>query len=167
MKENTKTTILVIAVIICAIAMTFISYKIINNDEQKEPVSSSTNVEKDIESKNEETNKTENEVLNKKEEKAEEAKENEEKNKDQNKEEENDEINNVEEPKTPQVEGATNQEKAINIVKNKWGQSNDVYFAAMGIDTEGKYIISVNDSATSAVRAWCYVDVDKAEIVVK
>ena len=40
-------------------------------------------------------------------------------------------------------------------------------FADMGIDTEGKYIISVNDSATSAVRAWCYVDVDKAEIVVK
>lgn len=151
MKEKTKTTILIIIIILCAIGLTFLSYKILNNEEQKEPVSNPTNI---IEDKNEGKDITEN-----KEQKSEESKE-----------ENNDkkvETNDVKETKIPQIEGTTNEEKAINIVKNKWGQSNDVYFATMGIDANGKYIISVNDSATSAVKAWCYVDVDKGQIEIK
>ena len=58
-----------------------------------------------------------------------------------------------------QNNGASNEEKAINIVKNDWGTTENVYFVTMGIDASGKYIVTVNDSSTTATLAWYLVDV--------
>ena len=60
--------------------------------------------------------------------------------------------------------GETNEEKAINAVKRTWGSEEGVYFASMGIDSKGRYIVSVNDSATSAVYGWYNVDIQTGEV---
>ena len=60
--------------------------------------------------------------------------------------------------------GQTNEEKAINAVKKVWGAEEGVYFSCMGIDANGRYIVTVNDSATSAVFGWYSVDVETGEV---
>ena len=69
-----------------------------------------------------------------------------------------------EETASEQTTGETNEEKAINAVKKTWGSEDGVYFASMGIDSKGRYIVSVNDSATSAVYGWYNVDIQTGEV---
>ena len=76
----------------------------------------------------------------------------------------NEEENKKEEVATEQTTGETNEEKAINAVKRTWGSEEGVYFASMGIDSKGRYIVSVNDSATSAVYGWYNVDIQTGEV---
>ena len=45
----------------------------------------------------------------------------------------------------------TAEEKAIDIVKKDWGNSNNVNFSVQGMDGNGNYIISVTDSNTVAL----------------
>jgi len=52
------------------------------------------------------------------------------------------------------------EEKAVNLVKEEWGRDTSVYFSNMGIDNDGRYIVSVNKK-DSTVLAWYLVDVDK------
>lgn len=56
------------------------------------------------------------------------------------------------------------EEKAINLVKKEWGNTKGVYVSCMGIDNDGKYTISVNDSKTTRVLAFYTVDVDKGTV---
>lgn len=58
------------------------------------------------------------------------------------------------------------EEKAVNLVKKTWGDSQGVYFSNMGIDNQGRYIVSVNDSGSTKTLAFYIVDVDK-ELVTK
>ena len=59
------------------------------------------------------------------------------------------------EPEKPK----TDLEKAIDIVKEDWGEDDTVYFAEDGKSTNGEYIICVRDKASTAERAWYWVDV--------
>lgn len=60
----------------------------------------------------------------------------------------------------------TKEEKAVNLVKKTWGESDGVYFSNMGIDNQGRYIVSVNDAGSTRTLAFFIVDVDK-ELVTK
>lgn len=68
-------------------------------------------------------------------------------------------------PKTPPDiivdEQITNEEqKAIDIVKQDWGEDDTVYFSKVGIDSSGRYIISVNNRYTTAAIMWYTVDIN-------
>lgn len=57
------------------------------------------------------------------------------------------------------------EKKAVELVKNFWGEDDSVYFSYQSIDNQGRYIVSVNRK-DSSVLAWYTVDVD-SEIVTK
>lgn len=48
--------------------------------------------------------------------------------------------------------------KAINIVKQNWGEDNTVYFSYDGQSNTGKYIISVRDRSTTKTLNYYEVD---------
>ena len=54
---------------------------------------------------------------------------------------------------------ATAEEKAINIVKEDWKQSNNVKVTVEGMNENGKYIVVVRDSNTTEALAFYTVDV--------
>lgn len=75
----------------------------------------------------------------------------------------NDSISNV----GSSTESVTSKEqKAIELVKRAWGDTDGVYFSNMSIDNQGRYIVSVNDSRTTKTLAFFVVDIDK-ELVTK
>ena len=51
------------------------------------------------------------------------------------------------------------EEKAIQLVKDEWGSTDGVYFSNMGIDSNGRYIVSVNRKDTTTI-AFFTVDVN-------
>lgn len=51
------------------------------------------------------------------------------------------------------------EEKAINIAKKDFGTESGVYYSNMGIDAQGRYIVTVNVSSTTEVIQWYYIDV--------
>lgn len=51
-----------------------------------------------------------------------------------------------------------NKAKAINIVKENWGEDSKVYFSFDSIDSNGKYIVSVRNKTTTEALAWYVVD---------
>lgn len=61
----------------------------------------------------------------------------------------------------------TNEEKAIKIVKEDWDSEEGVYFSSMGIDSQGRYIVTVNDSNTTGTLAWYAVNVVTGEFEVQ
>lgn len=150
MKDRLKTLTLIFLIIVIAILLTWISYIIIVDKNIKEAKSNIVNNEITTN-----VNKTVKASSNAKENKIEKTDE---------KKIETQEIENNEEAKKEKVENQTNEEKAINAVKKAWGSEQGVYFASMGIDANGRYIVSVNDSATSAVYGWYSVDIDTGEV---
>ena len=54
-----------------------------------------------------------------------------------------------------------NKQKAINIVKENWGEDERVYFSFDSIDNNGKYIVSVRDRASTEALYWYTVDIEK------
>ena len=150
MKDRLKTLTLIFLIIVIAILLTWISYIIIVDKNIKEAKSNIVNNEITTN-----VNKTVKASSNVKENKIEKTDE---------KKIETQEIENNEEAKKEKVENQTNEEKAINAVKKAWGSEQGVYFASMGIDANGRYIVSVNDSATSAVYGWYSVDIDTGEV---
>ena len=54
-----------------------------------------------------------------------------------------------------------NKEKAINIVKENWGEDDKVYFSFDSIDNNGKYIVSVRDRISTEALYWYAVDIEK------
>ena len=156
MKDKSKTIFLVILIIAVAIGLTWFSYKYINPENT---VESNTNVTKNETRANiEENNVSASNVQENKQ-------ENENKQESTNKENINEkENNNKEEDTTPKTTGESNEEKAINAVKKAWGSEEGVYFASMGIDAKGRYIVTVNDSSTSSVYAWYNVNIQTGEV---
>ena len=59
------------------------------------------------------------------------------------------------EPEKPK----TDLEKAIDIVKEDWGEDENVYYAEDGKTANGEYIICVRDKASTAALAWYTVNV--------
>ena len=52
----------------------------------------------------------------------------------------------------------SNEEKAIELVRNEWGEDNSVYFDLAGVTSDGKYRVSVNKD--TRVLAWYIVDIE-------
>ena len=159
-KNNAKTIFLIIVIIAVAIALIWFTYEITNSENSLETtsnvadnevkVSSSEKLENTVEEEQEQIeNKTENKIEN-------DVKEERVNN--------NTETNKVEVKNTEKTTGATNEEKAINVVKKNWGSEEGVYFTTMGIDAKGRYIVTVNDSSNSAVYAEYYVNIETGEI---
>ena len=80
----------------------------------------------------------------------------------------NDNTNSVEnvvidnpEPEKPK----TDLEKAIDIVKEDWGEDESVYFAEDGKTANGEYIICVRDKASTAALAWYTVNIEEGTFI--
>lgn len=161
MNKNIKTIFLIVLVIIIITVVAIFGYNVLNKNEEVNKTQSSIN---EINPSTKiEINETEENIVN---EIQNNVIENEVENKQiENKIEnkiENDIAQNVVTNETTEVmqnNGASNEEKAINIVKSDWGTTENVYFVTMGIDASGKYIVTVNDSSTTATLAWYLVDV--------
>lgn len=80
---------------------------------------------------------------------------------------ENNTLNNSQQVSKEEIDNATiqkeedNKEKAINIVKEDWGKDDKVYFSFDSIDSNGKYIVSVRDKASTEALYWYTVDIEK------
>lgn len=53
------------------------------------------------------------------------------------------------------------EEKAIELAKKKWGSTSGVYFSNEGINSDGRYIVSVRDGKSTSSLAFYLVDVEK------
>lgn len=63
------------------------------------------------------------------------------------------------------TESVTSKEqKAIELVKKTMGDTNGVYFSNMSIDSQGRYIVSVNDKRSTKTLAFFVVDVEKGTV---
>lgn len=148
MKSKIGTFILIVVIVAVAGVMIWFAHKIIveQNGEFKPTNNVTNDVNKNISNNTEKKeNKVNNNVNNTNEE-------------NKTKEEQN---NIASENKNT---GATNEEKAINIVKQNWGNSDGVYFTTMGIDADGRYIVTVNDSTTTAIFATFAVNIETGEV---
>lgn len=58
-------------------------------------------------------------------------------------------------------EPKTDLEKAIDIVKNEWGEDDSVYFAEDMKTEQGDYIICVRDNETTDALAWFKVNLEE------
>lgn len=74
-------------------------------------------------------------------------------------EEKNEVVNkNVSPNNDSEIESDNSEEKVIDIVKKDWGSSDGVYFKIQAIDSNGNYVVSVNDSETTGSLAWYTVN---------
>lgn len=73
-----------------------------------------------------------------------------------------------EETKREETTGSvtSREEKAIELVKAEWGGEDGVYFTNESIDSQGRYIVSVRDQASTNALAYFIVDINK-ELVTK
>ena len=53
------------------------------------------------------------------------------------------------------------EEKAIELAKKKWRSTSGVYFSNEGINSDGRYIVSVRDGKSTSSLAFYLVDVEK------
>ena len=64
-----------------------------------------------------------------------------------------------------QNQGPTDEEKVIELVKNKWG-ANDSTVTFNIMNREGDiYMVSVNNKSTTAVMAWYQVNIATGEVI--
>lgn len=144
-----KKQIIIILAIICVIILGIVVAINVNNDETEE-----------VASQNAEHNKTENKVENKIENNA----DNKEENKLNETESENINVEDTTEGKDIKEEKTkTDLEKAIDIVKEDWGEDETVKFAEDGTTANGEYIICVRDKKTTNALAWYTVDAKTGE----
>lgn len=61
----------------------------------------------------------------------------------------------------------SNEEKAINIAKNDWGDDNSVYFSLGGKNSEGKYIVEVREEETTYLISTYIIDVNTEKFTVE
>lgn len=59
------------------------------------------------------------------------------------------------------------EERAVELVKKEWGETEGLYFSNDAIDTEGRYIVSVHDRSTTNTLAFFIVDVDSGLVTKK
>lgn len=58
----------------------------------------------------------------------------------------------------------TDEDKAKELVKQKWGGSEGVYFSIDTINNDETYVVSVRESSTTKVLEWYTVDIKKGTV---
>lgn len=127
-----KTVVYILAVIIVIIIGILLAVKV-TNDFKVKPTSSNN-----IISNNETNNVIANEVNN----------------------ENNNYIENYIEENTEPEKTKTDLEKAIDIVKEDFGDDSNVYYAQDGKTSNGEFIICVRDKNSTAALAWYTVNIE-------
>lgn len=159
MNKNIKTIFWIVLVIIIVAVIVIFGYNILNKSESVNVNETQNSINETNQNMKIEVNETQNNIVNEVNNVAKNEVENEQV---ENNIEDNTTTQNVvtnEPTEVLQNNGASNEEKAISIVKSDWGTTENVYFVTMGIDASGKYIVTVNDSSTTATLAWYLVDV--------
>ena len=161
MKSKIKTCIMIIVVLAVACVMTWFAYKIIvESNSPSETVSNVTSGQNEVNKANEKSTnvekKDQDDVENTLEENTIES---------NNNNNNNEEALNIIQKNTNN--GMSNEEKAISIVKKNWGSEEGVYFTTMGIDPSGRFIVTVNDSSTTAIYASYAVNIETEECEVQ
>lgn len=82
-----------------------------------------------------------------------------------NEENEIEEDEDTETQEAPTGTVTSREERAVELVKQAWGEDDSVYFSYQSINNAGKYIVTVNKKDTTVI-AWFEVDVDN-ELVTK
>lgn len=59
------------------------------------------------------------------------------------------------------------EEKAKQLAKDNWGEDDTVYFCYEEKNSEGRYVISVRDKATTKALEWFYIDIETGTIDMK
>lgn len=72
---------------------------------------------------------------------------------------ENEEENTITSTEIFEEEPKTAEEKAINIVKEDWGEDKNVDISIDGIDSNSNYIVAVRDNATTEAKAFYIVNI--------
>ena len=157
MKSKIKTCIMIIVVLAVACVMTWFAYKIIvESNSPSETVSNVTSGQNEVNKANEKSanveKKDQDDVENTLEENTIESNNNEEA------------LNTIQKNTN---NGMSNEETAISIVKKNWGSEEGVYFTTMGIDASGRFIVTVNDSSTTAIYASYAVNIETEECEVQ
>ena len=65
------------------------------------------------------------------------------------------------------VKEKTPKEKAIEIVKNNWGEDDTVYFACEKQEDDGRYPVAVRDKNSTKALYWYYVDIETGTFDIK
>ena len=80
----------------------------------------------------------------------------------------------IEEEHKEKVEQANNtskeqtpEEKAIEIVKENWGEDETVYFACEKREDDGRYPVAVRDKNSTKALYWYYVDIETGTFDIK
>ena len=155
-RKSDIVTLVILIILIVALIISF-GYIIINGnpDNTKNEVNNiqnTSNTVKNISNNNENENKNENNVTNNTvNNTVNETVENKANNTETNDKEKN-------EPDKTTEEGR--RKIAENLVKEKWGTEEGVYFSTDGIDTTGKYIVNVRDINSTAVHGTYLVDIN-------
>lgn len=58
----------------------------------------------------------------------------------------------------------TNQEKAIDLVKDYWGEDNTIYFTNEGVTKEGEYIVAVRQKTSTTVKDYFKVNLESKKV---
>lgn len=59
------------------------------------------------------------------------------------------------------------EDQAKQLAKDNWGEDDTVYFSFEEVNSEGRYVISVRDKATTRALEWLYIDVETGTIDMK
>ena len=58
----------------------------------------------------------------------------------------------------------TNQEKAIELVKQYWGEDSTVYFTNEGVNSNGEYTVAVRQKTSTAVKDYFKVNLETKKV---
>ena len=65
------------------------------------------------------------------------------------------------------TEEERNEQKAINIAKQNWGEDDTVSFSLDTVDDKGRYIICVRDKQTTRALYWYTIDVESGTVTIE
>lgn len=153
MKKNK--VIIIILIFALIIISAFLTNELIQyiNDENKKNIKTNTNINNTI--KNEENINSSNNYINENE---------------NNNNNNNSNNNQIDEEATEQniiQTNLDNQQKAIQIVKENWGEDSTVYFRYDDITAKGEYIICVRDKETTNALYFYTVNVETGAFTIE
>jgi hypothetical protein len=61
----------------------------------------------------------------------------------------------------------TNQEKAIELVKQYWGEDSTVYFTNEGVNSNGEYTVAVRQKTSTAVKDYFKVNLETKKVEIE
>lgn len=164
MNKTVKISIMIILIVIVALAIICLVY----NHFKQEPVDANI-VDTNIEDGNTGLDNIINELFEEEEENTVANKENKENRVSNTQTEKPKKDNNKPKNETKNTETTTEpvtsrEEKAIELVKNTWGDTTGLIVSCVSIDNEGRYVVSVNDAKTSRNLGFFTVDVDSKTV---